>query len=191
MDDPPSSAASTPHITLPIQHSPPVGLLNTRNLVQDEKLVVATLASLNSGDPSNIIKQDLRLIIQSRRKAEGKGELTVDFRTSPKDELTAEEWVRVRKRRDQNRRAAQRFRQKQRKLSSTLSERIIQLESSNILLRSQLQILEGEKLKLFSLCYQHMKECKNFDEKLRLQQALGFGYVNIKTEKDDSRRWPT
>lgn len=64
-----------------------MGLLNNRNLVQDEKLVVATLASLNSGDPSNIIKQDLRLIIQSRRKAEGKGELQVDFKTPPKDEV--------------------------------------------------------------------------------------------------------
>lgn len=64
-----------------------MGLLNTCNLVQDEKLVVATLATLNSGDPSNIIKQDLRLIIQSRRKAEGKGELTVDFKTPPKDEV--------------------------------------------------------------------------------------------------------
>ena len=70
-----------------LRHSPPVGLLNKRNLVQDEKLVVATLASLNSGDPSNIIKQDLRLIIQSRRKAEGKGELQVDFKTPPKDEV--------------------------------------------------------------------------------------------------------
>ena len=86
---PPASTASSPPPHQHHHHSPPVGLLNNRNLVQDEKLVVATLASLNSGDPSNIIKQDLRLIIQSRRKAEGKGELQVDFKTPPKDEVGA------------------------------------------------------------------------------------------------------
>lgn len=87
-EPPASTASSSPsHHHHHHRHSPPVGLLNNRNLVQDEKLVVATLASLNSGDPSNIIKQDLRLIIQSRRKAEGKGELQVDFKTPPKDEV--------------------------------------------------------------------------------------------------------
>ncbi|PVD26466.1 hypothetical protein C0Q70_14143 [Pomacea canaliculata] len=72
VQSPSTSASSTP-VSPSVRRTPPVGLLNTCNLVQDEKLVVATLATLNSGDPSNIIKQDLRLIIQSRRKAEGKG----------------------------------------------------------------------------------------------------------------------
>ena len=84
---PPSSPLSSGSPGQP--RSPPVGLLNHRHLVGDEKLVVATLASLqHSGDPSHLIKQDLRLIIQSRRKAEGKGELQVDFQAPPKDEVS-------------------------------------------------------------------------------------------------------
>ena len=58
--------------------------LNDAELLQDNKLVVATLASFSSGDASNIIKQDLRLIIQSRRRAEGKDELHVEFCPPPK-----------------------------------------------------------------------------------------------------------
>ncbi|KAL8592635.1 hypothetical protein ACOMHN_026565 [Nucella lapillus] len=159
--NPPPSINPTP----PIVHSPPVGLLNHRNLVQDEKLVVATLASLDSGDPSNIIKQDLRLIIQSRRKAEGKGELQVDFKTPPKDELTDEEWEKVRKRRDQNRLAARRFRQKQRRMSSTLSNRVRRFETANMRLKMELATLETEKDDLLKLVSQHGHACEDIKVK--------------------------
>ena len=61
----------------------------TCDYVQDEKLVVATLATLgtDSGSPSHLIKQDLKLIIQSRRKAEGKAELQVEFKKPVKEEV--------------------------------------------------------------------------------------------------------
>lgn len=62
-------------------------LINMKNLVQDEKLVVATLATLQSGGPSDIIKEELKYIIQSRRVAEGKGELKVDFSPPEKNEV--------------------------------------------------------------------------------------------------------
>ncbi|KAL8619856.1 hypothetical protein ACOMHN_025942 [Nucella lapillus] len=162
-------------------------LLDHHSLVQEEKLVAATLASLDqSGDPSTIIKQDLRLIIQSRRKAEGKEELRVDFSSPPREELTEEEWHRALKRRGQNRRAAQRFRHKQRQMSSTLADRVRQLQAAHTELLSELQSLEAEKMGLMRLVRQHCHVCKDFDFKLHLQQALGYTLIN-----SDPRKWPS
>lgn len=52
--------------------------------------MVATLATLDSGNPaSHLIKQDLKFIIQSRRKLEGKEELQVEFKKPVKEEVSA------------------------------------------------------------------------------------------------------
>lgn len=65
----------------------PVFTMSMYSIEQDEKLVVATLATLDSGSASSLIKQDLKWIIQSRRKAEGKAELQVEFKKPIKDEV--------------------------------------------------------------------------------------------------------
>ncbi|XP_076442232.1 uncharacterized protein LOC143281129 isoform X2 [Babylonia areolata] len=170
--NPPSS---TPSKTPPTVHSPPVGLLNHRNLVQDEKLVVATLASLNSGDPSNIIKQDLRLIIQSRRKAEGKGELQVDFKTPPKDEqLTSEELEKRARRRELNRLAAKRSREKGQRRKETLIQEIQGLQNRNGALEGALASLVEERDNLVRTLKTHLPHCQDSSAMTRSAQLLAF-----------------
>ncbi|KAK7103239.1 bromodomain-containing protein 4-like [Littorina saxatilis] len=160
------------------RHSPPVGLLNNRNLVQDEKLVVATLASLESGDPSNIIKQDLRLIIQSRRKAEGKGELTVDFTTPPKDEqqLTGEELEKRARRRELNRLAAKRSREKGQRRKETLIQEIQGLQNRNGSLEGAMGSLLEERDSLVRTLKGHMPCCKDSLAMTRTAQLLAFSH---------------
>lgn len=49
--------------------------------------MVATLATLDFGSASNVIKQDLKWVIQSRRRAEGKADLQVEFKKPVKDQV--------------------------------------------------------------------------------------------------------
>nr|KAG5710733.1 hypothetical protein BaRGS_035135 [Batillaria attramentaria] len=152
-----------------------VGLLNTRNLVQDEKLVVATLASLNSGDPSNIIKQDLRLIIQSRRKAEGKGELTVDFKSPPKDEqLTSEELEKRARRRELNRLAAKRSREKGQRRKDSLIQEIQMLQARNMECECAKTSLVEERDSLVETLRGHLPRCHDPVAIARSAQLLAF-----------------
>ncbi|GFR78924.1 proto-oncogene c-Fos-like [Elysia marginata] len=88
----------------------------------EEKILNATIKALNSGSLTPLIKEELRCTIQSRRLAEGKGELKVEFKSPPKKKtMSEEERARYLKRRVQNREAAQRFRQKQKDTSDMLS----------------------------------------------------------------------
>ncbi|XP_071079418.1 cyclic AMP-dependent transcription factor ATF-3-like isoform X1 [Haliotis cracherodii] len=134
-------------------------LINMKNLVQDEKLVVATLATLQSGGPSDIIKEELKYIIQSRRVAEGKGELKVDFSPPEKNELTPEELKKVEKRKEQNRIAARRFRQKRQEKNWTLICQLEQLEEYNMLLREKLSKLSEEMQTLRGSILSHVNTC--------------------------------
>ncbi|XP_059145252.1 uncharacterized protein LOC131932354 [Physella acuta] len=138
------------------------GLLNSRNLVQDEKLVVATLATLDSGNPSNLIKQDLKWIIQSRRKAEGKAELQVEFKKPVKDELTSEELVKRARRRELNRLAARRSREKGQKRKDMLVEEIRKLQSQNSELINLLGGLTEQRNNIIDTLRQHMKQCSDY-----------------------------
>ncbi|CAL1529432.1 unnamed protein product, partial [Lymnaea stagnalis] len=139
------------------------GLLNSRNLVQDEKLVVATLATLDSGNPSNLIKQDLKWIIQSRRKAEGKAELQVEFKKPVKDEqLTSEELIKRARRRELNRLAARRSREKGQKRKDLLVEEIRKLQSQNSELINILGGLTEQRNSIIETLRQHMKQCSDY-----------------------------
>ena len=50
----------------------------------EKKILDATIKALNSGSLTPLIKEELRCTIQSRRLAEGKGELKVEFKSPPK-----------------------------------------------------------------------------------------------------------
>ncbi|BFZ07554.1 hypothetical protein BsWGS_10593 [Bradybaena similaris] len=157
---PNTSTSSLP--SSPVSVTAMSGLLSSRNLVQDEKLVVATLATLNSGSASSLIKQDLKWIIQSRRKAEGKAELQVEFKKPVKDELTSEELMKRARRRELNRLAARRSREKGQKRKDLLVEEIRKLQTENSELVSLLGDLTEERNNIVLILRQHMKQCSDY-----------------------------
>lgn len=165
------------------------GLLNSRNL--DEKLVVATLATLDSGNPSNLIKQDLKWIIQSRRKAEGKAELQVEFKKPVKDEqLTSEELTKRARRRELNRLAARRSREKGQKRKDLLVEEIRKLQSQNSELITILGGLTEQRNSIIETLRQHMKQCSDYQAtqnaavgmSQRVLEMLGFPSSSLQHE---------
>ena len=52
--------------------------------VNEQKIVHATIQAFQTGSLTPLIKEELRCTIQSRRLAQGKGELKVEFKTPPK-----------------------------------------------------------------------------------------------------------
>lgn len=57
---------------------------------------------------------------------------------------------------------------------------------ANLQLMTELQSLETEKLTLLKLVYQHSRDCKDFDVRMKLQQALDSGLLTR-----GPRKWPT
>nr|XP_034324642.1 transcription factor jun-B isoform X2 [Crassostrea gigas] len=123
-----------------------------------DSLMEAALAALGTGDMTPLVKEELKLTIQSRRLASGKGELRVNFEPPTQSELTEEERVKVDRRREQNRMAAQRFRQKQKTLGDRV-QRVRGLESDNTRLRAELRILREERDDLRRRLTEHLKVC--------------------------------
>ncbi|XP_060062851.1 cyclic AMP-dependent transcription factor ATF-3-like [Ylistrum balloti] len=107
----------------------------------DVELAKATQACLDTGSVLPIIKEELKCAIQNRRLAEGKTELAVQFTPPTKQKLRPEEMVKKENRRDQNRRAARKFRQKQAASLKEFQKRIKQLEVENGKLRMQVKQL--------------------------------------------------
>jgi len=137
------------------------GLLSSRNL--DEKLVVATLATLDSSNtPGNLIKQDLKFIIQSRRRAEGKEEIEVEFKKPVKEELTGEEINKRARRRELNRLAARRSREKGQKRKDKFVDEIRHLQSHNSSLLTCLSSLTDHRNQMIEDLRHHMKQCSDY-----------------------------
>ncbi|RUS79356.1 hypothetical protein EGW08_012877 [Elysia chlorotica] len=152
--------------------------LNTKNL--DEKLVAATLATLNSGTASSLIKQDLKWIIQSRRKAEGKSELQVEFKKPVKEEqLTSEEVVKRSRRRELNRLAARRSREKGQKRKDMLVEEIHKLQSHNSELLDALNNLTEQRNQIIDTLRQHMKQCSDYEATQKASVGLSHRVLSM------------
>ncbi|XP_059145254.1 uncharacterized protein LOC131932356 [Physella acuta] len=129
---------------------------------QEEKILAATLKAVQSGSLTPLIKEELRCTIQSRRMAEGKGELKVEFKSPPKKkDMTDDERKRALKRRQQNREAAQRFRQKQKDTSDYLTDKIKRLEKASNNLIIDLRRLKEERDELQAMLKSHLLVCNN------------------------------
>nr|XP_022331333.1 uncharacterized protein LOC111129329 [Crassostrea virginica] len=124
-----------------------------------DSLMDAAWVALDTGDITPLVKEELKLTIQSRRLASGKGELRVNFNTPTQSELTEEEKVKVDRRREQNRLAAQRFRQKQKSLGDRVQKRVRHLESDNTRLRAELRSIRMERDELSRNLSEHLKVC--------------------------------
>ncbi|ESO90091.1 hypothetical protein LOTGIDRAFT_164395 [Lottia gigantea] len=128
--------------------------------VQDPSLRRATYASLETGQLTPLLKEELKCRIQSRRLSEGKEELLVDFTSPSKFQPRPDEIEKLNKRREQNRRAARKFRQKKRKDGDNLMKESEKLESDNTSLQEEIAKLYEERKKLEEIWSDHTRKCQ-------------------------------
>ncbi|XP_060077130.1 cyclic AMP-dependent transcription factor ATF-3-like [Ylistrum balloti] len=112
--------------------------------VETEKLNRVFLSSMKEGDPLPLIKEELKYLIQSRRLAVGKEELSVKFHPPLTPQLEPEDRIKMKKRREQNRNAAQRFRTKKKSKKEKVEKELEFLNSRNNELRAKVEDLERQ-----------------------------------------------
>ncbi|XP_033735259.1 uncharacterized protein LOC117323865 [Pecten maximus] len=132
---------------------------NEQVFVDDERLVEAQRVAMETGILTPLVKEELKYTILSRREADGKDRLDVTFDDPQQYQLTREEVEKVARRRQQNRHAARRFRQKQKQTSHEFIKKIQFLESDNTTLRSELDKLKREKDELQKELHAHLLHC--------------------------------
>ncbi|KAL3861850.1 hypothetical protein ACJMK2_007865 [Sinanodonta woodiana] len=125
----------------------------------DPSVSLAAVRAIESNDMMPIIKEELKNRIHYKRMTEGREELMTDFTEKPKTELTTEEKEKVERRREQNRMAARRFREKQITRGTKLQKKTQELESNNTSLRNQIRELRKEKEILQSQLQAHLSVC--------------------------------
>lgn len=108
---------------------------------------------------SPLLKEEIKHKIKSRRRAEGKEEIRVEFKEPSPERLTEEEEERRRIKREKNKMAAQKCRSKKRKLADTLEEETIKLEEKQEKLQEQVQQLREEREHLIELLKIHSQVC--------------------------------
>ncbi|XP_025105775.1 proto-oncogene c-Fos-like isoform X1 [Pomacea canaliculata] len=111
----------------------------------DTELAEAARMAYESGTITPLVKQELRLVIQTRRLSQGKDELRVAFSAPCSHQLTPAEEAQRMRRKEQNRRAARRFRQNRKLRESVLEEEISNLEVKNAGLRDKIKELQQLK----------------------------------------------
>ncbi|XP_063418643.1 basic leucine zipper transcriptional factor ATF-like 3 isoform X1 [Mytilus trossulus] len=132
-------------------------------------LVDATLLALETGNMSPLIKEELKCTIQSRRLAKGQHEMEVEFPEETKHELTEEERDKIDKRREQNRLAAQRFRDRKKTNSTSLCKKIQELEADNTQKSYEIRNLRAEKAKLQTMLYEHLLVCPSAKQSIKFE----------------------
>lgn len=143
------------------------------SIPKDDKMAEAVLTTLETGSIMPLIKEELKYTIQSRRLAAGKPELQVEFNQPKRRKvMTEEERDRVDKRREQNRKAAQKFRQKQRDTADVLTRKSQRLDGANNTLRAEIKRLAREKKELCRLLQEHLAICPKVN-------AAGISKVNV------------
>ncbi|XP_045187009.1 uncharacterized protein LOC123544919 [Mercenaria mercenaria] len=123
----------------------------TNDNTEETKLHLAALESYSTGKITPLLKEELKYYIQTRRLSEGKNELVVDFDTVPKksQKLRPDEVARLERRREQNRRASEKFRSKKKTEVQNLQKIYQQLEQRNKELLRELGNLQAERDALY------------------------------------------
>lgn len=108
---------------------------------------------------THLIKESLKVTIQSKRFANGQYFQSFDSKMPFADELTPEDEERRRRRRERNKVAATKCRNKKKERTVHLMVESENLEQTNITLRSEIQRLENEKQRLLDMLSYHMPAC--------------------------------
>nr|XP_022332395.1 activating transcription factor 3-like [Crassostrea virginica]XP_022332396.1 activating transcription factor 3-like [Crassostrea virginica]XP_022332397.1 activating transcription factor 3-like [Crassostrea virginica]XP_022333329.1 activating transcription factor 3-like [Crassostrea virginica] len=112
----------------------------------DEELVSATIEAYNTGKLTPLLKTELKYRIQKKCFEEGK-DLTLDEEpqiVQRKAPLLPFELEKQEKRREQNRRAAKKFRVKKRQASGEINKSLVDEEEKNRQLKEEIKRLLGE-----------------------------------------------
>ncbi|XP_076463734.1 cyclic AMP-dependent transcription factor ATF-3-like [Babylonia areolata] len=147
----------------------PDHFLHELTCLSDAVLFKATVQSLHTGRLTPLIKEELRCRIQSRRLSEGKDELRVQFESPSRLEPRPEEIEKLNRRREQNRRAAQKFRRKKKERGKLLTEESQRLEGDNDCLRSEISKLNKERDELLQILSEHVQLCHSHQDSGCLQ----------------------
>ncbi|GFY62404.1 BZIP domain-containing protein [Trichonephila inaurata madagascariensis] len=108
---------------------------------------------------TQLIKEGLKLTIQSRRMVQGLDNARPEYRTPPQEELTAEDEDRRRRRRERNKVAATKCRNKKKERTGKLVAESETLEVNNNALKSEIHSLEAERNELINLLQHHLPHC--------------------------------
>ncbi|XP_015927976.1 cyclic AMP-dependent transcription factor ATF-3 [Parasteatoda tepidariorum] len=108
---------------------------------------------------TKLIKEGLKLTIQSRRMVHGLDNVRPEYRHPPKEELTKEDEDRRRRRRERNKVAATKCRNKKKERTGRLAEESESLEVNNNALKNEIHSLEVEKQELMGLLQNHLPHC--------------------------------
>ncbi|XP_062596881.1 jun dimerization protein 2-like [Saccostrea cucullata] len=122
--------------------------------IKDEKLRNASLEATKSGCILPILKEELKSKIQLKRFIQGQDEIDLTVPSPTKKvhvEFTEEELERKEKRKDQNRKAAMKFRLKEKEDKVRLEQTLKELKRRNEELRSNVRQMEEDKAKILQL----------------------------------------
>ncbi len=108
---------------------------------------------------STMLREELRVNILQRRLQKGLGAVQLDWRFTKPENLTPEEEDRRKLRRERNRVAASRCREKRRERTYVLVKETDQLESNNQVLIREIQQLESERQELLTILSSHQQTC--------------------------------
>ncbi|XP_054713256.1 cyclic AMP-dependent transcription factor ATF-3-like [Uloborus diversus] len=108
---------------------------------------------------SKLIKEGLKLTIQSRRIIHGLDNVRSEYRQPQQEELTTEDEERRRRRRERNKVAATKCRNKKKERTGRLAEESETLEVNNNALKTEIDSLEAEKQELIDLLQGHLPHC--------------------------------
>ncbi|XP_060571058.1 cyclic AMP-dependent transcription factor ATF-3-like isoform X2 [Ruditapes philippinarum] len=126
----------------------------------DPSVKLAYEASKNSQSIMPILKEELKLTILNRRCKEGKGEINFDEKKPViKRELTEDEVKKKLRRKEQNRRAAERCRVKKKYLNEQLAIDYINEQKKTNILSAEIEQLRKEKERLQRVLRDHAFTC--------------------------------
>ncbi|XP_076100503.1 cyclic AMP-dependent transcription factor ATF-3-like [Mytilus galloprovincialis] len=126
---------------------------------QTDGFAEATLTALETGELTPLVKEELKYTIQSRRLANGQSELGVEFTEPEQGQLTEEEKEKIVKRREQNKLAARRFRQRRRAKGPVYAKEVSELEADNTRKLAEIRRLRKERDELQAMLQNHMLVC--------------------------------
>ncbi|XP_048735127.2 cyclic AMP-dependent transcription factor ATF-3-like [Ostrea edulis] len=119
-------------------------------IIKDEVLQNASLEANKSGNIMPFLKVELQCKIQCRRLERGQDEIDLRMSSPPRKrraEVTKEESERMEKRKEQNKTAARKFREKEKKEKAQLHQTVKDLQKKNEDLRAKIQQMEAMKAK--------------------------------------------
>ncbi|XP_070179341.1 mediator of RNA polymerase II transcription subunit 15-like isoform X2 [Littorina saxatilis] len=126
---------------------------------EDQRLQAAAVAANLSGSTTPLLKEELRMRIMQRRIQDGKPEIKPEF-NPPKDyKLTPAEKEKKERRKEQNRRAAKKCREKRKRADGGVLEKFERTQKHHQQLRTQIEALRAFSTRAQAWLTSHLALC--------------------------------